>query len=38
MSVDNIFLMKNEIKEYDWGGYGFIPSLLGQKEDGLPKS
>ncbi|WP_040236304.1 mannose-6-phosphate isomerase, class I [Borrelia crocidurae] len=38
MSVDNIFLMKNEIKEYDWGGYGFIPSLLGQKEDGLPKA
>ncbi|AWG42783.1 mannose-6-phosphate isomerase, class I [Candidatus Borreliella tachyglossi] len=38
MRVDNIFLMKNEIKEYDWGGTSFIPSLLGQKEDGLPKA
>ncbi|QMU99188.1 mannose-6-phosphate isomerase, class I [Borrelia sp. A-FGy1] len=38
MSFDNIFLMKNEIKEYDWGGTSFIPSILGQKQDGLPKA
>ncbi|WP_024653869.1 mannose-6-phosphate isomerase, class I [Borrelia persica] len=38
MNVDNIFLMKNEIKEYDWGGASFIPFLLGQEEDGLPKA
>ena len=38
MRIDNIFLMKNEIKEYDWGGISFIPSLLGQKQDGLPKA
>ncbi|AHH12426.1 Mannose-6-phosphate isomerase [Borrelia hermsii YBT] len=38
MSVDNIFLMRNEIKKYDWGGISFIPSLLGQREDGLPKA
>ncbi|UGQ17202.1 mannose-6-phosphate isomerase, class I [Borrelia sp. RT1S] len=38
MRTDNIFLMKNEIKEYDWGGVSFIPSLLGQKQDGRPKA
>ncbi|UPA12078.1 mannose-6-phosphate isomerase, class I [Borrelia venezuelensis] len=38
MRSDNIFLMKNKIKEYDWGGTSFIPSLLGQREDGLPKA
>ncbi|AHH08380.1 mannose-6-phosphate isomerase, class I [Borrelia anserina] len=38
MRVDNIFLMRNEIKEYDWGGISFIPYLLGQREDGLPKA
>ncbi|AHH10576.1 mannose-6-phosphate isomerase, class I [Borrelia coriaceae] len=38
MRTDNIFLMKNEIKEYDWGGTSFIPFLLGQRADGLPKA
>ncbi|UER67583.1 mannose-6-phosphate isomerase, class I [Borrelia sp. BU AG58] len=38
MRIDNIFLMKNEIKEYDWGGVSFIPSLLGQEQDGRPKA
>ncbi|BCR21835.1 mannose-6-phosphate isomerase, class I [Borrelia sp. HM] len=38
MKSSNIFLMKNSVKEYDWGGISFIPSLLGQKEDGFPKA
>ncbi|WNY68615.1 mannose-6-phosphate isomerase, class I [Borreliella lusitaniae] len=38
MNEDNIFLMKNNIKEYDWGGISFIPDLLGNKIDGIPKA
>ncbi|WPM05907.1 mannose-6-phosphate isomerase, class I [Borreliella sinica] len=38
MNADNIFLMKNNIKEYDWGGISFIPNLLGDKIDGRPKA
>ncbi len=30
--------MKNNIKEYDWGGISFIPNLLGDKIDGKPKA
>ncbi len=38
MNKDNIYLMKNNIKEYDWGGISFIPNLLGDKIDGKPKA
>ncbi|WKC77967.1 mannose-6-phosphate isomerase, class I [Borreliella turdi] len=38
MNEDNIYLMQNNIKEYDWGGISFIPNLLGNKIDGRPKA
>ena len=29
--MDRIFLLRGNIMHYDWGGYQFIPSILGKK-------
>lgn len=36
MHRSKVFYLKGKVQHYAWGGYSYIPQLLGQPEDGKP--